>query len=76
MIRQKINQILDELPKEELESVYSTILWIQKDYEYKQNLLNKGVILDNFFEGSEDIVKLWEKAVIYFSMTTSIVTDI
>ncbi|MFJ7953613.1 DUF4275 family protein [Lysinibacillus sp. NPDC096418] len=62
MLRQKINQILDELPEQELEIVYSTIVWIQEEYEYKQNLMNKGVILDDFFEGAEDIVELWENA--------------
>lgn len=60
MIREKIDKILDSLPEEELENVYWSLIFIQEDYIYKQNLREKGVFIELVNE-AEDIIDLWEK---------------
>ncbi|MEK8196154.1 MULTISPECIES: DUF4275 family protein [unclassified Lysinibacillus] len=60
MIRDKIDKILDSLPEEELENVYWSLIFIQEDYIYKQNLREKGVFIELVNE-AEDIIDLWEK---------------
>lgn len=59
MIRDKIYQILDSLPEEELENVYWSIESIQKNYLFRKNLLEKGVIISEFVE-AEEIMDLWD----------------
>lgn len=59
MIRDKVNVILDSLPKEELEKVYWSIKYIQEDYMFKKNILDKGVILEELFD-EEEIRELWD----------------
>ncbi len=60
MIRDKIDKILDCLPEEELENVYWSIVFIQDDYIYKQNLREKGVVIELVNE-AEEIIDLWDK---------------
>ena len=60
MIRDKINKILDSLPEEELENVYYSIVTIQEDYEFKQNLHQKGVQISEIYDADE-IIDLWDK---------------
>jgi len=60
MIRDKIDKILDCLPEEELENVYWSIVFIQEDYLYKQNLREKGVVIEVVNE-AEKIIDLWDK---------------
>lgn len=60
MIRDKIDKILDCLPEEELENVYWSIVFIQEDYIFKQNLREKGVVIEVVNE-AEKIIDLWDK---------------
>ena len=60
MIRDKIDKILDCLPEEELENVYWSIVFIQEDYIFKQNLREKGVVIELVNE-AEEIINLWDK---------------
>ncbi|WP_255551258.1 DUF4275 family protein [Sporosarcina sp. E16_8] len=59
-MRNKIDEILNSLPKDELENVYWSIKFIQEDYLFKKNLLDKGVIITELFEGAEEIEDLWD----------------
>ncbi|TKI53323.1 DUF4275 family protein [Lysinibacillus mangiferihumi] len=61
MIRDKINKILDILPEEELESVYWSIVPIQKSYEFKQHLSQKGVQISQLIYEENKIINLWDK---------------
>lgn len=60
MMRNKIDEILDNLPEEELENVYWSIQFIQKEYLFKKNLLDKGVIITELYEEAEGIKNLWD----------------
>jgi len=60
MTRGKIDEILDSLPKDELEIVYWSIQFIQKDYLFKKNLLHKGVFITETYEEAEEIKNLWD----------------
>ncbi|MFF5994564.1 DUF4275 family protein [Lysinibacillus sp. KU-BSD001] len=62
MIRKKIDCILNELPEEELEHVYQAVLGVKQEYDYKQNLINKGVTLDIYHTDSEKLIQRWEAA--------------
>ena len=60
MMRPKIDEILDSLPKDELENVYRSIKFIEDEYLFKKNLLDKGVIITELFEEAEEIKGLWD----------------
>ncbi len=60
MIRNKIDEILDSLPKDELENVYWSIKFIHEDHLFKKNLLDKGVIITELYEDTEGIKDLWD----------------
>ncbi|MCG7336107.1 DUF4275 family protein [Sporosarcina sp. ACRSM] len=62
MIRAQIDEILDGLPEEELENVYWSIKFIQENYLFKKNLLDKGVMIEDLFEEAEEIKDLWDSA--------------
>lgn len=61
MIREKINQILDSLPENELENVFSSVEYIHKNFLFRENLLQKGVIISELFEEAEEIIQKWDK---------------
>lgn len=42
MIRKEIQFILDSLPEEELQKIYWSIQFIQKEYLYKEKLIEKA----------------------------------
>lgn len=60
MIRAKINQILDKLPKEELENAYWSIKSIEEEYLYNKNLQDKRVVISDT-EDSEELIKRWDR---------------
>lgn len=60
MIRDKIDKILDSLPKEELENVYRSIVPIKENYMFKQNLHEKGVKVTEIVDEAENIIDLWD----------------
>lgn len=62
MIRDKINQILDSLPVEELENVYWSIESIHKEYLFKKNLLEKGASISTLVEEAVEITEKWDKS--------------
>ncbi|AJS58557.1 DUF4275 family protein [Paenibacillus sp. IHBB 10380] len=57
----EINRILENLPEEELNEVYWYVKRIQKKYLFKKNLTEKGVIISELFEESQDIIDLWDR---------------
>lgn len=59
-MREKIDEILDSLPKNELENVYWSIKFIEDNYRFKKNLLDKGVVITELFGESEEIKELWD----------------
>lgn len=61
MIRDKINELLDALPDEELNVVYSRIELVHCKYMYNKNLEDKGVVVSELFEESEEISDTWDK---------------
>lgn len=62
MIRNKINEILDALPDEELERVYWVFQIIQKQYLFRKNLVEKGVSILVLFEEAQEIMDTWDQA--------------
>ena len=60
MIKDKIIEILEKLPDEELENVYWAVKHIEKKYLFNWNLFGKGVKITNQFEESEKIIALWD----------------
>lgn len=60
MIKQRIMDILDQLPDEELRKVYRSLEFIQKDYLFRKNLLEKGVEISQLYEESQEIIDLWD----------------
>ncbi len=60
MIRDKIDKILDDLPEEDLENVYWSIKIIHEGYLFKKRLLDKGVMIQELFGESEEIIDLWD----------------
>ncbi|GIO95979.1 ATP synthase F1 subunit delta [Paenibacillus lautus] len=61
MIRDEIQLMLDSLPEIELQKIYWSIKFIQKEYLYKQKLLEKGVIISDIFDGATEIINRWDK---------------
>ncbi|WP_440117747.1 DUF4275 family protein [Paenibacillus sp. QZ-Y1] len=61
MIRDKINELLDALPDNELNVVYSRIELVYCKYMYNKNLEDKGVLVTDLFEESEEIRDTWDK---------------
>lgn len=53
--------MLDSLPEIELQKIYWSIKFIQKEYLYKQKLLEKGVIISDIFDGATEIINRWDK---------------
>lgn len=60
MIRAQIEGILEDLPEEELESVYWSIKFIHEGYLFKKSLLDKGVMIEELFGEAEEIKDLWD----------------
>lgn len=60
MIRNKINQILDTLPEDELQKVYWSIDFIQRGYLFRKNLQDKGVVISELYDESQEIIELWD----------------
>lgn len=60
MVRDKINKLLDRLPEEELEKVYWSLVTIQENCEFKQNLRQKGVQITEIYD-ADNIIHLWDK---------------
>ncbi|MBT2762179.1 DUF4275 family protein [Paenibacillus sp. ISL-20] len=61
MIRKEIQFILDSLPETELQKIYWSIKIIQKEYVYKEKLIEKGVIISDIFDGATEIINRWDK---------------
>ncbi len=59
MIRDKINQILDKLPEDELNNVYWSIKSIEQEYLHNKSLQDKGVIT-SYLEESEELIQKWD----------------
>lgn len=60
MIKQQIIEMLDQLPEEELQRVYWSLEFIQKNHLFRKNLLEKGVVITEIYEGDQEIIELWE----------------
>ncbi len=60
IIKDKINQMLDTLPEEELDNVYWFVYYLRNIYLHKWNLFGKGVKVTYLFEESEKLMQLWE----------------
>lgn len=71
MIRKEIQLILDSLPEEELQKIYWSIQVIQKEYLYKEKLIEKGVIISDLFDEATEVINKWDK-----TFTQSISDDV
>ncbi|SEM98427.1 hypothetical protein SAMN05518670_0768 [Paenibacillus sp. OK076] len=60
MIRDEINVLLDALPDHELNVVYSRIELVHRKYMYNKNLEDKGVLVTELCEESEEIIQKWD----------------
>ncbi|WP_254790230.1 DUF4275 family protein [Paenibacillus sp. OK003] len=60
MIRDEINELLDALPDHELNVVYSQIELVHRKYMYNKNLEDKGVLVTELCEESEEIIQKWD----------------
>ncbi|MFJ2045452.1 DUF4275 family protein [Paenibacillus taichungensis] len=60
MIRDEINELLDALPEHELNVVYSRIELVHRKYMYNKNLEDKGVLVNELCEESEEIIQKWD----------------
>ncbi|MGN7170856.1 hypothetical protein ACTHSJ_33860 [Paenibacillus cellulositrophicus] len=62
MIRNKIKKMLEGLPDEELQEIFWTVEAVRKNYLFKKNLQDKGVVVSEIYEGFEQIVAAWDCA--------------
>lgn len=64
MIRNKINQILDSLPEEELNRIYGALVSLQAKYEFRKKLDEVGVIITvlETEERSQQVIEQWDNA--------------
>lgn len=60
MIRKRIDEILDGLPDEDLEEVYWAIQPIKKNYLFRNNLLEKGVLISEIYDEELEIIDKWD----------------
>ncbi|MGG1878793.1 MULTISPECIES: DUF4275 family protein [Paenibacillus] len=61
-IRDAINEILDELPDEELQKLYWSIRIFHEHYAFNRTLQDKGVVISPLYEDREHIKACWDKA--------------
>lgn len=61
MIRDEIQLMLDSLSEIELQKIYWSIKFIQKEYLYKQRLIEKAVNISDVFDGATEIIDRWDK---------------
>ncbi|WP_058303080.1 DUF4275 family protein [Gorillibacterium timonense] len=62
MVRDKIHQLLDRLPEEELDNVVFVLEFIEMKYLFKKNLREKGVVVSELFEEAQDLIDTWDRA--------------
>ncbi|WP_018750887.1 DUF4275 family protein [Paenibacillus sanguinis] len=64
MIKKRIIELLDHLPEDELEDelkrIYLSLEFVQKNYLFRKNLREKGVVISEIYEGDQEIIELWE----------------
>lgn len=62
MIRNQMNEILDALPESELEKLYWPLVSIHKNYLFRKNVTDKGVLISEVLEDSQKIIDSWDRA--------------
>lgn len=70
-MRDKINELLDQLPEADLEQVYAVVRHIYSNHQYRSNLTSKGVVITPLYYEADHIKSKWD---LYFAHDVTVET--